>query len=301
VTRREALSALATRLRRAGVDSPEADAEALLLHALGISRASLWAEPSIPLTPAETGTLEPLAASRVSRTPLQLLLGEIPFHGVVLSVEPGVFVPRPETEGLVEAVAQALRVGEASRAGDPLRGERPAPRTLLDLGTGTGAIAVALLRALPGWRAVAVDRSARALALAGRNAERNGVEERLALVAADFLDPGFAPPGAPFDAVASNPPYIPTADLPGLPPEVARHDPPEALDGGADGLDSLRGVASGLPRWLRPGGLLALEIGADQADACLGWFRPLAPDVRVLPDLAGRPRVILGHRKGRDA
>jgi release factor glutamine methyltransferase len=295
VTRREALRALATRLRRAGVDSPEADAEALLLRALRIPRASLWAAPSVPLTPAEAGTLEPLAAARVSRTPLQLLLGEVPFHGVVLSVEPGVFVPRPETEGLVEAVAEALRAAGA------LRVDRPAAGTLLDLGTGTGAIAVALLRALPGWRAVAVDRSARALALAGRNAERNGVKERLALVAADFLDPGFSPPGAPFDAVASNPPYVRTGDLPGLPPEVARHDPPEALDGGLDGLDSLRGVASGLPRWLHPGGLLALEIGADQADECLGWFRPLAPDVRVLPDLAGRPRVILGHRKGRDA
>lgn len=297
MTRREALRALATRLRRAGVDSPEADAEALLLRALRISRASLWSEPLAPLTPAEAGALEPLAAARVSRTPLQLLLGEIPFHGVVLSVEPGVFVPRPETEGLVEAAVEALRSG----AGPPASGGAPPGGTLLDLGTGTGAIAVALLRALPGWRAVAVDRSARALALAGRNAERNGVEERLALVAGDFLDPGFSPPGAPFDAVASNPPYIRTGDLAGLPPEVARHDPPEALDGGADGLDSLRGVASGLPRWLRPGGLLALEIGADQADECLGWFRPLAPDVRVLPDLAGRPRVILGHRKGRDA
>jgi release factor glutamine methyltransferase len=301
VKRREALRALAARLERAGVDSPEQDAEALLLHALRIPRDALWRDPETRLTEEDAAILDSLAEARERRTPLQLLLGEIPFHGVSLAVAPGVFIPRPETEGLVEAVLGALRAGPGTADGSafgPL--SRPAG-TLLELGTGTGAIAVALLHALPEWRGVAVDRSRAAVDLAGRNAARNGVGARLLLLEADFLAAGFTPPGAPFDAVVSNPPYVRSSDIPTLPPEVAQHDPREALDGGADGLDALRRMASGLSRWLRPGGLLALEIGADQADDVVGLMRPLAQAVRVLPDLAGRPRVLLGRLKGRDA
>jgi release factor glutamine methyltransferase len=297
VIRREALRALAERLSRAGVDSPEQDAEALLLRALRLSREALWREPAAPLSPEEAETLRRLAEARERRMPLQLLLGEIPFHGVVLSVAPGVFIPRPETEGLVEAVLAELRAGR----GDGPGAAPPGGGTLVDLGTGTGAIAVALLHALPAWRGVAVDRSRPALDLAARNAARNGVASRLTLIEADFLEEGYTPPGAPFDALVSNPPYIPSAQIPGLPPEVSKHDPREALDGGADGLDSLRRMGSGLPRWVRRGGLVALEIGADQADRIMGWMRPLAPGVRVLPDLAGRPRVLLGRIEGRDA
>jgi release factor glutamine methyltransferase len=297
VTRREALRALAERLSRAGVDSPEQDAEALLLHALGLPREALWREPAAPLARGEEEALGRLADARERRTPLQLLLGEIPFHGVTLFVTPGVFIPRPETEGLVEAVLAELAAGPGRGRGAP----SPAAGTLLDLGTGTGAIAVALLHALPAWRGVAVDRSRPALDLAARNAARNGVAPRLTLLEADFLEEGYTPPGAPFDAVVSNPPYIRSADIPGLPPEVSRHDPREALDGGADGLDPLRRMGSGLPRWVRRGGLVALEIGADQADRIMGWMRPLAPAVRMLPDLAGRPRVLMGRIEGRGA
>lgn len=288
MTRGTALRALAARLQRAGVESPERDAETLLLHALRIPRADLWAESGVALTAGEEESLEALAGARERRTPIQLLLGEIPFHGVTLAVEAGVFIPRPETEGLVEAAVRALRPGAA-------------PGVLLELGTGTGAISVALLHALPGWRAVAVDRSPEAIRLAARNAVRNGVAERLALCPADYRDQGFAPPGAPFDAVVSNPPYVRSGELDSLPPEVSQHDPREALDGGPDGLDSLRRMASGLARWLKPGGLVALEIGADQADDVAGMMRPLAPDLRVLPDLAGRPRVLIGRLRGRDA
>jgi len=242
VTRGAALRTLAARLARAGVESPERDAETLLLHALRIPRAALWAEGGVALTPAETEALEALARARERRTPIQLILGEVPFHGVTLAVEPGVFIPRPETEGLVEAVVRALTEG----APVPPGGRAPVPpggRALLELGTGTGAIAVALLHALPGWRAVAVDRSRKALRLAARNAARNGVSERLTLHPGDYREAAFSPPGAPFDAVVSNPPYVRSGDIDSLPPEVSRHDPREALDGGADGLDSLRRMA----------------------------------------------------------
>ncbi|HEY7728584.1 MAG TPA: protein-(glutamine-N5) methyltransferase, release factor-specific, partial [Candidatus Eisenbacteria bacterium] len=144
MTRREALRALAERLARAGVDSPEQDSEALLLHALHLPRAALWTDPAAPLGEAEAAALARLAEARERRAPLQLLLGEVPFHGVTLDVRPGVFLPRPETEGLVDAAAAALRGA-------------PAGGRFLELGTGSGAIAVALLDALPGWRAVAVE------------------------------------------------------------------------------------------------------------------------------------------------
>jgi release factor glutamine methyltransferase len=298
VTRAAALRALAARLKRAGLDSSERDAETLLLHVLGVPRAALWAEGGEALTPAEAESLEALARAREGRTPIQILLGEIPFHEVTLRVEAGVFIPRPETEGLVEAVIGELSGGPPGTRG-PTGG--PSSGTFLELGTGTGAISVALLHALPGWRAVAVDRSPPALRLAARNAARNGVAERLVLQPADFREADFSPPGAPFDAVVSNPPYVRSGDIDSLPPEVSRHDPREALDGGADGLDSLRRMASGLPRWLGPGGLVALEIGADQADDAVGMMRPLVPDVRVRPDLAGRPRHLIGRFRGRDA
>ena len=286
-TRAKALAELRSRLERAGVSSPDAEAEWLLLRALGIVRSAFWSEPRAPLRPEEAVALDALASRRERREPLQHLLGEVPFHEATLSVEPGVFIPRPETELLVEAVLAALR------AGDPTRGR------LIDWGTGTGAIAIALLKALPAWTAVAADRSRAALDLALRNAVSNGVSNRLRLLEADFAAPG-APtlPDAPFDLVVSNPPYVRRGDLSGLMPEVRDHDPPEALDGGEDGLDAHRQLARGLGSWLRPGGLLALEIGAGQADEVLGLFGASIQGARVLPDRAGLPRIVMGTMRG---
>ena len=283
-TRAQALAALRARLTRAGVASPEGEAEWLLLHALGIDRATYWSEPRAPLRPEVAAALEALAVRRERHEPLQLILGDVPFHDVVLTVEPGVFLPRPETEVLVEAVLAT---------GPPERG------SLIDWGTGTGAIAIALLKALPGWTAVALDRSAPALDLALRNAARNGVQKRFQARHGDFTRP--APPripGAPFDLVVSNPPYVRRGDLAGLMPEVRDHDPTLALDGGEDGLDALRHLAQGLRSWLAPGGLLALEIGADQADSVLGLYRASIQDARVLPDRAGLPRIVIGTMRG---
>ncbi|HET9251203.1 MAG TPA: peptide chain release factor N(5)-glutamine methyltransferase [Candidatus Eisenbacteria bacterium] len=297
MTRAEALERLRTRLRAAGIQPANQEAEWLLAHALETSVSALWKDKTALLDPTQEDALEALTRRRERREPLQLILGEMPFHHVTLQVEPGVFIPRPETEELVEAVLEAL-------GGDVVdRGRAPDPRRLLDLGTGTGAIAIALLHALPGWQGVAVDRSPLAVALAARNAHRNGVGERLRTMIGDFTSPASAPwePDGPFDLVVSNPPYIRRGDIPGLMPEVRDHDPVEALDGGPDGLDALRQLAARLTAWLRPGGHLALEIGADQADTVLGILSPHIQDARILPDRAGFPRIAIGIQRSGDA
>jgi release factor glutamine methyltransferase len=282
-TRAEALASLTRRFERAGIESAEHDAEQLLLRALHVSRAELWAEPKAPLTPEEAEDLAALAERRSAREPLQLLLGTTPFCSATLDLEPGVFLPRPETECLVEAVLRSLHTERG---------------TLLELGTGTGAIAIAILHALPEWTGAAVDRSLKAVHLARRNAARNGLTGRLHVDEGDFRRPEeLQPAGGPYDVVVSNPPYVRSADIPGLMPEVRDHDPADALDGGPDGLDALRDLAVGIPLWLRPGGLAAVEIGADQADESLGIMRPFLDHARVLPDLAGRPRILMGSRR----
>ena len=282
ITRAEALVSLTRRLERAGIESPEHDAEALLIRALHVVRADLWVDPQAALSPGEADELAALAERRTARVPLQLLLGTTPFGSATLDLEPGVFIPRPETECLVEEVLRALP--EASGR-------------LLELGTGTGAIAVAILHELPEWSGDAVDRSPQAVRLARRNAARNGLSERLRIYEGDFRhSERLRLPGQDYDLLVSNPPYIRSGDIDGLMPEVKDHDPREALDGGPDGLDALRDLARGIPLWLRPGGLLAVEIGADQADESRVLFGTVLEDARVLPDLAGRPRILIGTR-----
>ena len=295
MTRAEALQHLRARLRSAGIDPANQEADWLLAHALETSVSALWKDKTVLLDPTQAAALEDLTRRRERREPLQLILGEMPFHQVTLQMEPGVFIPRPETEELVEAVLEASS-HEANRP------PGPAPR-LLDLGTGTGAIAIALLHALPHGTGVAVDRNPLAVALTARNAHRNGVAERLRAMIGDFTAPPPTPweSEGPFDLVVSNPPYIRTGDIPGLMPEVRDHDPVEALDGGPDGLDAFRQLATRLHAWLRPGGLLALEIGADQADTVLGILLPHIQDARVLPDRAGLPRIVIGIQRGGDA
>ena len=284
-SRMAALHLAHARLSVAGIQTPDREAEWLLLHALGIAREALWSESEARLTPREEDAFDSLVRRRVAREPLQLILGEVPFHGVTLEVRPGVFIPRPETELLVDAAL-----------------ERLAPRSvgsLLDWGTGTGALAIALLKARRGWRGVAADRSPRVVDLARANAQRNGVADRLTLLQADFAAPEARDlSGGPFDLVVSNPPYIRRGDLAGLMPEVKEHDPVEALDGGPDGLDAFRHLALGLRLWLRPGGLLAVEIGADQADQVVGLLSGLLEGTRVLPDRAGLMRIVIGTRRG---
>ncbi|HSQ59422.1 MAG TPA: peptide chain release factor N(5)-glutamine methyltransferase [Acidobacteriota bacterium] len=292
---------------RAGIATAASEAEAILLHGLGLSRAAFWCEPDAAVHPEEARALDALATRRERHVPLQHLLGEVDFHDVTLDVEPGVFIPRPETETLVEAALEAVAAAGLPRglpagiAAGSVEGGR-----LLDLGTGTGAVAVALLHGLPRWTGVALDRSAAAVALATRNAARNGLAARLRVEAGDFAAPPEPAedglPGrwadGPYHLVVSNPPYIPTRDCGGLMPEVRDHDPPGALDGGPDGLGAYRAISRLLPRLLAIGGVLALEIGEDQADAILALSGPGLESPRVVADLAGRPRVVVGTWRG---
>lgn len=316
-TRGAVLESLRARLTRAGISAGDAsvEAEALLCHALGVARAEFWCDPGTPLTSEELRAVEGLTARRERREPLQLLVGTVGFHELTLVVEPGVFIPRPETETLVEAVLEATPRASEGR--------------LLDLGTGTGAAAIALLAALPGWTAVAIDRSPAAVALSKRNAALNGVASRFTATEGDYdaasatgasavgtpsagasAEAAGAPwlDRAPYDLVVSNPPYIPSAAIAGLMPEVRDHDPLEALDGGPDGLDAYRAIARLLPRILRREGLLAVEIGEDQADSIggilvsVGTGAPANSEASrggpVRRDLAGRPRVLLTTWRG---
>ena len=219
--------------------------------------------------------LQALAARRRRREPLSHVLGARGFWTLDIEVTPDVLTPRPETEHVVEALLEA---------------NAPDDARLLDLGTGSGAILCALLSERPGWTGVGVDASAAALEVARRNAARAGVAGRTALFVSDWdaaLDERF-------DLIACNPPYIPTADIAGLDPEVRDHEPRAALDGGADGLEVYRRLAPRMSNLLTPGGSAAFEVGLGQATAVAKLFAAAAPGaaVGVGRDLAGIERVV---------
>jgi release factor glutamine methyltransferase len=210
-------------------------------------------------------------------------LGEAEFFGRTFAVRPGVFIPRPETEVVVEAALTRLRA-LAQRLGRPLR--------LLDVGTGSGCIAVTLARALPACAVVGIEVSWGALQVAAANARRHGVSERVHWVHGRGLEP-FSP-GARFDGLLSNPPYVPSGLVQQLPLDV-RREPSESLDGGPDGMRELVGLLGGAPQLLNPGGVMALECGEDQAEPLLRAARGArwAAESAALGDLTGRPRGVL--------
>ena len=239
-------------LEQAGIETARPEAEWLLASLLGVDRFALYLDPARRASDAEAARYRELVERRAAREPLQYLLGWEDFHGLRLAVTPDVLVPRPETEGLVEWAVEVL-------AG------HPAP-AIADLGTGSGAIACALARAIPTAEVLAVEVSAGALAVASRNVRELGLAARVRLLAGDL----FAPLGslsASLDLVVANPPYLPSAVIPSLPPEVSRHEPRSALDGGPDGLGVIRRIVAGAPAVLKPGGWLLMEIGEDQAGA----------------------------------
>ena len=268
---------------KAGVPTPRLDVELLLAHVLGLRRMDLYVQFERALTEPDLDRLRPLVKRRAAREPLQHIVGTIEFCGVILASDKRALVPRHETELLVER-ALALLPGDQAT-------------TVLDLGTGAGVIAIALLAARPSWRAVATDISTEALALARENAERAKVADRIEFRNGDLLS--ILKEGEIFELVTSNPPYIPTATIPGLQIEVHDHEPKIALDGGTDGLDLVRRLVAGAPRFLRGGGALLIEIGHDQADAVTallkhgGWS-----DVAFTPDLQGHRRIAEARKAG---
>jgi release factor glutamine methyltransferase len=246
----DARRALAAQFRAAGLDSPELDARILIGHALGMDHTALVAAATLPLTEGVAAGIARLAARRLAHEPVARIVGAKEFWGLRFTVTPAVLVPRPETETVVE-----LALACVDRHGKPAGALR-----IADLGVGSGAILLALLAELPHARGVGTDIDAQALAVARRNAQQLGLAGRATFLRGDY--------GAalrdPFDLVVANPPYIPHPDLAGLAPEVRDHDPPHALDGGADGLAAYRAIAGDASRLLGPGGALVVEIGAGQ-------------------------------------
>jgi release factor glutamine methyltransferase len=273
------LQAAAVRLGAAGLATPRQDAEALLARALGTARLGLYTAGRAPVPSAGLATFETLLARRLRHEPVQYLLGEAEFCGLVLGVGPGVFIPRPETEALV---GRALALGP-----------RPAA-TVLDLCTGSGAIACALAAERPGWTVWAVDRAAPALACARANVDRLDLAGRVRVVEGDLFPPlaGCGWEGA--DLLVANPPYLDAPMLPDLPVEVRDWEPRDALDGGPDGLDVIRRLVREAPAWLRPGGAMLIEIGHAHGPAvgALAGGDPRYTGVRLHRDFRGQDRVL---------
>lgn len=266
-----------------GVPNARRNAEWTLAHVLSCRSTELYLNPDRRPTPSQTTLFDSLVERRGRREPLQYVLGSTEFMGLPFRMAAGVFIPRPETETLVEHAEQKLR----SRRGEA---------RLLDLCCGSGVIAVSVLSRLPGTRAVAVDASEEAVRLTVANAAFNEVGRRIHCVAADAMD-FLKGPGSPFDAVLSNPPYVPSAEISNLPPEVREYEPRPGLDGGTDGLDFYRGAIPWLARWLSAGGLAAFEIGADQASAVAALFAEASfRDVEIHKDYAGHDRVIMAAK-----
>jgi release factor glutamine methyltransferase len=276
----EARRAVADALRANDADSPDLDARLLIGHALGLDHAALASNGARPLNATEAAVIAALATRRLAHEPVARILGFREFWGIPFSLGPTTLVPRPETETVVEAALAALE-------------DRDSPR-IADLGTGTGAILVALLSERPDAIGIGTDLSASALAVAQENAARAGVLDRAALVLCDFTEAL----ASGFDCVVSNPPYIRSADIAGLAPDVRNYDPRLALDGGADGLASYRRIAAGARRVLKPDGALIVELGMGQEDAVatLMASHGLTVESGARRDLAGIPRALTLHR-----
>ncbi len=252
-------------LAKKGVDSPRLQVELLLAHALRMPRLQLYLNFERTLTETELETLRAFIKRRAGREPLQHILGSTSFCGVELAVNPRVLIPRPETELLAERARQFLHRLSDQEASSAVRNQRDACPTVLDFGTGSGCLAIVLALQCPGAKIHALDVSAAALAVARENAARHLVNERIVFFEGD----GFAglPPGARYDLIVANPPYIPAAEIEQLQPEVRDYDPRVALDGGADGLDFYRRLAAEAAACGRPGGTMMLEFGEGQAES----------------------------------
>ncbi|MFZ5586471.1 MAG: peptide chain release factor N(5)-glutamine methyltransferase [Thermodesulfobacteriota bacterium] len=266
-----------------GVSAPRLSGELLLAHSLGLRRIDLYLRFEQPLTPEELAAFKALILRRRAGEPVAYILGRREFYGLDFKVGPGVLVPRPETELLVEEALRRLR-------------REPEPR-LLDLCTGSGAVACAVLANLPEATAVGVDLSPEALGYAQANAAALGLAGRVTWLAGDLWD-AVAPAGGFFPVITANPPYVTETEWPGLSPEVRDFEPRLALVGGADGLDLARAIIAGAGAFLRPLGWLLMELGAGQAPAAqaLASAAGIFCEITTIKDLAGVERVLACQR-----
>ena len=266
-------------LRERGIATPRLDAELLLCEVLGMKRLQIYLEHDRPITNAELEKIRPLVRRRGDREPLAWITGTVGFHAIDLTVRPGVLVPRPDTETLVTAALEWIDA-------------EAAPVYLADVGCGSGAVGLALATALPGLRLYATDVGDAPLETTRDNVKRLGLESRVAVLRGSLLEP--IPRQRPLDWVVSNPPYIPSADIAGLMPEVSKHEPRLALDGGEDGLDFYRQL---IPAVVERGakGLL-VELGQGQAPRVADLFRKAGyTSITTWSDLGGIQRVVGGR------
>jgi release factor glutamine methyltransferase len=268
-------------LRKQGVDRPRFEVELMLAAQLGVRRLDLYLSFDRPMSEDELVTLRAWFKRRGAREPLAWILGNVGFHQIELDVRPGVLVPRPDTEVLVDAALEAIGPADANAE----------PVFVADVGCGTGAVGLAIAAARPQVRLYATDVDATALALTKHNADKLGLTGRVAVLAGSLLSP--IPEARPIDWVVSNPPYIPTRDIDGLMPEVSRWEPRLALDGGRDGLDVYHQLLPAAHKRARRG--CFVEIGYDQGDAMLALFHKVGfAEVRARLDLEGHRRVVGG-------
>ena len=278
---------LAARLRSAGIDEAELDARILLGAVLDLDLTGMIAQATRPLTSTEAALLARYAQRRIAGEPIARILGSREFWGLSLQLSPATLEPRPDTETVVELALELLRADGGSDR--PLR--------IADLGTGTGAILLALLSELPAATGIGTDISEAALQTAAANAARAGLSGRTTFVACDYAS-GLS---GPFDLIVSNPPYIRSADIGSLAVEVRNHDPLAALDGGTDGLDAYRTLVPQAARLLAPGAALVVEAGEGQSGQiqALMVAAGLTPAPSPKADLAGIPRAVAGHKTAR--
>lgn len=270
--------------KRRGNKSARLDAELLLAEALGLDRIKLIVEAERPLADDELGRYRDLIKRRRASEPIAYILGRREFFALPMRVDRRVLIPRPDTEILVETALQGTR-------------DQHLYGRMLDLCTGSGCVAIAFAKERPTWRVTAVDLSPDAVAVARENAQRAGVVHNLAVLEGDLF--ACLPESARFEVITANPPYIPSAEIESLDPDVRDFEPRLALDGGADGLAITRRLVDAAMRYLSPGGLLALEGGFDQAPAVAELLERAGFDqISRNRDLAGVERVVSGRRAG---
>jgi release factor glutamine methyltransferase len=254
-------------------DNPRLEARLLLAHALGLTQNDLIRDPNRPV---DAATFEALVTRRTAREPLALIVGHREFWSLDFRVSPATLIPRPDSETLIEAALAAY-------AGCP------PPRKIIDLGTGTGCLLLALLTEFPSAFGIGLDLNPAAAALAQANAAHLGLADRCAFIAGDWTNPI----DGRFDLIVANPPYIPGPDIETLMPEVARHEPKAALDGGLDGYDAYRAILPNLTRHLEPDGTAILELGYGQAHYVTDIAREAGLAASLRLDLAEIPRAIV--------
>ncbi|MBL7140441.1 MAG: peptide chain release factor N(5)-glutamine methyltransferase [Planctomycetes bacterium] len=297
---------------RKGVDQPRLEAEILLAHVLGFARIDLYMRYEQEVEEQQRAAFRDLVRRRTDGEPARYLVGTCEFMSLAFKVTPDVLIPRPETEMLVEEVARRVRASArtpleaaaeaaaAPSAAGAETGSDPAAPEIIELCTGSGAVAVSLAVHLPTAQVTATDLSEAALAVARTNAEAHGVADRVTLLAGDLYDALDAADARPADFLLANPPYVAEGEWDGLPAEIRRHEPRGALVAGPDGTEVIERIVKGARAYLKPGGVMLVEIGESQGRAAREMAeaaRGLA-DVDILKDYAGHDRILLARRQG---